>query len=336
MERMTRRGLLKAAAAGAVVSTLPGREIGATQAKPVKKHKFRYIDDHLHLGTFYWGKPTTVQGVLQWMDENDIERVTIQPLISPEAAPFVQTNESALQVAKEHPDRFLAFVALDPRGAQTCPTDYQPMPDTRPGHIGGVKAMVEILGRYQQMGAKGFGEHKTGLPFDHPIHMMLFEAIQEFEWPVLFHLDDIRCMDVPGLPHLERAVKAFPKVRFIGHAAGFWASISGDANAKDFQSYPDRKTAPGGALDRLMDKYPNLCGDLGAPCGLNAIERDLDFGREFIIRHADQLLFGTDYLVPGQEIGQFNLYGRLDLPENVQYKIFRGNAIRLMKLGLDS
>ena len=86
--------------------------------------------------------------------------------------------------------------------------------------------------------------------------MMAYEACQEFEWPLLFHLDDIRCMDVPTLPHLERALKAFPKVNFIGHAAGFWASISGDANAKDFQSYPKRKTVPGGALDRLMETVP--------------------------------------------------------------------------------
>lgn len=336
MRGITRRGLLQTAVAGAAVSTVRGAGSSPAQAGTFKKPKYKYIDDHVHLGTFYWGKPTTVEGLISWMDEYNIEKIAIQPLISPEAAPLVQTNDAALQAAKAHPDRFIAFVALDPRGAQTCPTDYQPMPDTRGGHIAGVKGMVQILSRYQEMGAKGFGEHKTGLPFDHPIQMMLYEAIQEFQWSVLFHLDDIRCMDVPGLPHLERALKAFPKVNFIGHAAGFWASISGDANAKDFQSYPNRKTAPGGALDRLMDKYPNLYGDLGAPCGLNAIERDLDFGREFIIRHADQLLFGTDYLAPGQEIGQFRLYATLDLPDQVQYKIFRGNAIRIMKLGLAS
>jgi hypothetical protein len=148
MERMIRRGFLKRRP-GAVVSALPEREIEATCAA-AKKYKLAH-DDHLHLDLLL-GKPTTVEGVLQWMDENDIEKVTIQPLISPEAALFVQTNEAALQAAKAHPDRFIAFVALDPRGAQTCPTDYQPMPDTRSGHINGVKAMVEILGRYQEMG----------------------------------------------------------------------------------------------------------------------------------------------------------------------------------------
>jgi len=330
---MNRRTLLKAAAAAAAI--LPAAK-GAAQDTTARKPKYKYIDDHVHLGAFYWGKPTTPENLIEFMDRNNIERATILPLVSPEAAPIVQPNDAALDACKRYPDRFIPFVAIDPRGAQTSPTNYQPMPDTRRGHIDGVKGLVQILRQYQELGAKGVGEYKTGLPFDHSINMMAYEACQEFEWPLLFHLDDIRCMDVPTLPHLERALKAFPKVNFIGHAAGFWASISGDANAKDFQSYPKRKTVPGGALDRLMEKYPNLYGDLSEPGGLNAIERDIDFGREFLIRRADQLLFGTDYLVPGQEIGQLKLYATLDLPDQVQYKIFRGNAIRIMKLGLTS
>ena len=62
------------------------------------------------------------------------------------------------------------------------------------------------------------------------------------------------------------------------------------------------------------------------------IARDLDFGREFLIRNADQLLFGTDVLMPEQKIPQFELLDSLKLPEEVQYKIFRGNAIKLLKL----
>lgn len=147
MLRTTRRGLLRTAVAGMGVSTLRSTENEAG-VKSVKKHKFKYIDGHLHLGAFHWGKPTTVEGVLSWMAEHDIEKAAIQPLISPEAALFVQTNQAALQAAKAHPDRLIAYVALDPRGAQTCPTDCQPRPDTRGGHIAGVEGMVEILGRY--------------------------------------------------------------------------------------------------------------------------------------------------------------------------------------------
>ena len=58
-------------------------------------------------------------------------------------------------------------------------------------------------------------------------------------------------------------------------------------------------------------------------------------GRDFVIRWADRLLFGTDVLMSGQEIPQFALYDSLDLPEDVQYKIYRGNAIRILKLPKD-
>ena len=57
-----------------------------------------------------------------------------------------------------------------------------------------------------------------------------------------------------------------------------------------------------------------------------------DLGREFLIRNANQLLFGTDVLMPNQKIPQFDLLDSLNLPEDVQYKIYRGNAIKLLKL----
>ena len=164
--------------------------------------------------------------------------------------------------------------------------------------------------------------------------MTLYEACQDLYLPILFHLDDIRSFDTAGLPRLEEAIKAFPKLPFMGHAAGFWASISGDAKDADFGRYPKIPTpvTEGGALDRLMAKYPNLYGDLSEPGGYSAIARDKKFGREFLIRRADQLLFGTDYLMADQTIPHFALFDSLDLPDDVQKKIYRGNAIRILKL----
>jgi predicted TIM-barrel fold metal-dependent hydrolase len=81
-----------------------------------------------------------------------------------------------------------------------------------------------------------------------------------------------------------------------------------------------------------MDKYPNLYGDLSEPGGYSAIARDKKFGRDFLIRWADRLLFGTDLLMADQEVPHFALFESLELPAEVQAKIFRGNAIRLLKL----
>ncbi|MCR9119728.1 MAG: amidohydrolase, partial [bacterium] len=89
----------------------------------------------------------------------------------------------------------------------------------------------------------------------------------------------------------------------------------------------------GGAIDRLMEKYPNIYGDLSAGSGANSISRDLEFGREFLIRWQDRIMFGTDYLSPKQSVPQFDLFERnLELPETVAAKIFRDNARKLLQL----
>jgi predicted TIM-barrel fold metal-dependent hydrolase len=49
-------------------------------------------------------------------------------------------------------------------------------------------------------------------------------------------------------------------------------------------------------------------------------------------RRQDRLMFGTDYLQPGQDVPQFAVFDGLKLPDDVQKKIFRGNAERVLKL----
>lgn len=326
---ISRRQFLLASACALVGTSRPVAAAAGTRPK------YRYIDIHTHLGDFRPGQMVTPEVLLRWMDEHDVERAVIQPLVSPEAAPRVQpmqTSEAALDAARRYPDRLIAFCCLDPRAA-VDPTAAKTYPE-RQGHVGGVKGLVEILKRYKDAGARGLGEHKVGLPFDHPQMMQLYEACDRLELPILFHLDDLRGIDTPGLPRLERVLKAFPKLPLIGHACGFWSSISGDATPQDFGRYPrvPRPITPGGALDRLMDKYPNLYGDLSEPGGAIALSRDPGFAREFVLRRADRLLFGSDYLAPGQEIPQFEILRAMNLPDDVQYKVYRGNAIRILEL----
>ena len=147
-----------------------------------------------------------------------------------------------------------------------------------------------------------FGEHKPGLAFDDKRSMLIYEACAELKLPLLFHIDNERNLDKPGLPGLENALKTHAGCNFIGHGPGWWASISGDATQRDIGGYPKTKVAPGGAIDALMDKYPNLYGDLSAGSGAGAISRDLDFGREFLVRRQNRIMFGTDYLSPGQPV----------------------------------
>ena len=323
LRRLTRRRFIASTLATSTASLALSPHVRGDD-RPARQ--VNYIDIHTHLGIFYWGKPLTADELVRMMDRHGVERACVLPLVSPESSPYPQTTEAAIAAHKQFPDRLIPFCCLDPR----CST----MPPTRPGHVVGTKGIVEILKRYKDAGCRGLGEHKTGLVFDHPQLMMLYEACNELELPILFHLDDIRNPDTTGLPRLENVLRAFPKLPLIGHAAGFWASISGDATLADFGRYPEipKPITPGGALDRLMDQYSNLHCDLSEPGGEKALARDRTFARSFLIRRADRLLFGTDSLMSGQEVPQFDLLNSFDLPDDVQQKICRGNAIRLLKL----
>lgn len=276
-----------------------------------------YIDVHTHLGRTWNGtKNLSVDDLLKWMDEHDVAKAVVLPLVSPESSSYLNLTELALAGAKAHPDRLVPFCCIDPR------TSYQ----------GGHKGLVAMLKDYVDQGAKGLGEHKVGLPIDEPRTMALYQACDDLKLPVLFHCDNIRNTDQAGLPGLDRVLSAFPEVDFIGHGPGFWASISGDTTTAGLGGYPKGKVAPGGALDRLFDTRKNLWGDLSAGSGANAISRDPEFGRAFLLRRADRLLFGTDYLAPGQAVPQFTLLAGIDLPADVRAKIERGNAASLLKL----
>jgi hypothetical protein len=280
--------------------------------------KGKYVDMHTHLGQTWNSTETlTAEVLLRWMDAHDIAQAVILPLINPEASSYPLTSDFVLAETKPHRDRLIPFCSIDPR------TSY------RGGHDG----LVAMLKRYIDAGAKGFGESKPGIPFDDPRNMALFAACGEAGLPVLFHLDNQRNTDKPGLPALEEVLKQNPKTNFVGHGPGWWASISGDATQSDLGGYPKGKTVPGGAIDRLMENYPNIYGELSAGSGANSISRNLDFGHEFLVRRQDRIMFGTDFLAPEQHVPQFELFEqKLDLPDEVEEKIFRTNARKLLKL----
>ena len=318
------RGLAAAGAANLVANEVvqsgrPGRFSipGLYAAETSRKKASKYIDVHTHIGTTWNGnKELTADDLLRWMDEHDVEKSVLLPLTSPESSSFLLLTEPALAAAKAHPDRFTPFCSIDPRTSLR----------------GGRKGFLDVIGKYVEQGARGFGEHKVGLNFDDPLMMQIYDVCQELQIPLLFHMDNIRGKDQPGLPRLEHALATFPKLNFLGHGPGWWASISGGLTQAELMSYPKGKVRPGGAIDTLMEKYPNLYGDLSAGSGANSISRDREFGREFMIRRQDRLLFGTDYLQPGQAVPQFELFDSLDLPADAAAKVFRGNAERVLKL----
>jgi hypothetical protein len=308
---LDRRAFCSAVAGLGAAACLPSPAEGASSPAS------GYIDVHTHLGRVWNTKQTlTAEELLRWMDASDVAQAIVLPLVSPESSSYPISTDYVLEQTRPYRDRLIPFCSVDPR------TSFS----------GKLKGLVDMLREYVDAGAKGFGEHKPGVAIGDPCNMLIYEACGQAELPILFHLDNLRNMDTPGLPGLEKALKAFPQTTFIGHGPGWWASISGGLVQADLYATRRTPVTPGGAIDRLMDAYPNIFGDLSAGSGANAISRDPSFGREFLIRRADRLMFGTDMLSPGQAVPQLELYRTIDLPADVQAKIFRDNARRLLRL----
>jgi predicted TIM-barrel fold metal-dependent hydrolase len=250
------------------------------------------------------------------MDANNIDQAVVLPLINPESWFYAITTADVLRETRQHRDRLIPFCSIDPRTI----------------NLSADGAKRDVLRRYKDEGARGLGESKPGVAMDDPRNLDLFAVAAEVNLPVLFHLDNNRNFDEPGLPGLTKVLEQTPSGTFIGHAQGFWASISGDVSQDEMQGYPKGPVAPGGALDALFDRFPNLYGDLSAGSGLNGITRDAEFGRAFLERRQDRLLFGTDYLEPGQAVGQIDLYREIDISAEAKAKICRENAQRVLGL----
>jgi predicted TIM-barrel fold metal-dependent hydrolase len=147
-----------------------------------------------------------------------------------------------------------------------------------------------VIERYLKTGAIGIGEQKFAVDCDSPHMHLIAQIAQQYRVPVLIHFQHGAYNF--GIERFHKMLEKYPRVNFIGHAQTWWANISKDAD--QFVMYPKGKVSPGGISDRLLSYYPNIYGDLSAGSGFNALDRDAEHGREFLARHQNKLLFGSD------------------------------------------
>lgn len=266
--------------------------------------------------------------LIEMYDKVGIERGTLLPEINMECAYDSNTNREIQQIASQNPARFSWFCNIDPRMGSNSPNanlDY-------------------FVSYYKSQGARGVGEISANMYFDSPMMLNLFKSCEKFEMPIIFHIgrqgNDYGVVDDFGLPHLENMLKACPKLRVLGHSQKFWACISGDVTEELWNRYPTGKITPGGRLIELMRKYPNLCCDLSAGSGHNAITRDPEFTYSFFEEFADRIYFGTDICSPlnitnpmlktAEFLDEAMESGNISY--DTYYKISRGNAEKLLGL----
>ena len=221
-------------------------------------------------------------------------------------------NDTVVDFAKRHPGAYLYFA--------------NEVPD--------IPGATKVIRKYLKAGAIGIGEQKFPVACD-SIHIQkIAELAKAFQVPVLLHFEH-RTYNT-GFDRFYKILEKYPQVNFIGHAQTWWGNI--DKKLDQTVLYPKTKVTPHGITDRYLSDYPNMYGDLSAGSGLNALLRDEDHAREFLARHQNKLLYGSDC---SDKIGQgpdcsgarcIAAVKRLAPDPKVVRKLLHDNAASLFRL----
>ncbi len=221
-------------------------------------------------------------------------------------------NQSVVDLARQFPKEYVYFA-----------NEVADLPEAR----------TEIA-RYLKAGAIGIGEQKFAVDCDSPYIHRIAELAREFRVPVLMHFQH-NAYNM-GIERFHKVLAKHPRVNFIGHAQTWWGNI--DKNHDQAVMYPKTPLTPGGITDRLLADYPNMYGDLSAGSGLNSLMRDEDQAREFLKRHQDKLLYGSDCNDSdghGERCSGSRCIAtvrKLAAGDKILRKILYGNAARLLKI----
>jgi predicted TIM-barrel fold metal-dependent hydrolase len=180
-------------------------------------------------------------------------------------------NETAVELARQYPHEF-SFAA----------NEVTDLPEAR-----------GVIEKSLKAGAIVIGEQKFRVECDSPESQILYALAAEYQVPILLHFQH-EAYNL-GFDRFHTMLEKYPKTIFIGHAQTWWANI--DRNHADQKVlYPKGKVTTGGLTDRYLTDYANAYADISAGSGLNALTRDEDHAREFLGRHQDKILYGSDCL----------------------------------------
>lgn len=154
-----------------------------------------------------------------------------------------------------------------------------------------LEGAAKELERYLKRGAVAIAEQKFGVECDSAAMQRVYEVAGTYGVPVLMHWQHGRYN--LGFERFHKMLERYPRVSFLGHAQTWWANIDRN-HADQAVLYPKGPVTAGGLTDRYLADYPNMFGDLSAGSGNNALTRDEAFTRDFLSRHQDKLVFGSD------------------------------------------
>jgi predicted TIM-barrel fold metal-dependent hydrolase len=279
------------------------------------------IDIHQHLG--YSGRPDDV--LLMHQKAMGITTTILLPAGRPATtASTHQGVSNGLQAQCLGNEACYRFARSHGKAFRIAANDVPDLPGA-----------ADEIERYLKRGALLIAEQKFGLECDSPAMERIYSLARDHRVPVLMHWQFE--MYNYGFERFHRMLKKYSRVTFIGHAQTWWANVDRN-HADQAVLYPRGPVTPGGLTDRYLSDYPNMFGDLSAGSGLNALTRDEGFTRDFLVRHQDKLLYGSDCsdhegagakCQGGQTIAAIR---RLAATKAIERKLLYGNAKKLFRL----
>lgn len=315
-----------------------------TPVHNIEKPKFPAIDYHNHLDA------QNPAEMLKVMDDCGVEKcVNITMRVGAEAFEMHKKFKTAA------PDRFDTYAWFDWTDLHEdgfwdlCVERLEDYVDA--GFIG-----VKI---WKDLGLKLKDKNGEILKVNDERLIPFFERAGELNFPVMFHISDPDAFFLPIDEKNERyeELAAHPDWSFYGsHFSKDELLAQRDSI---FKRHPNttfvcahlaEKSENLAYVAGLLDENPNLHVDIGARTA--ELGRQPYTAREFFLKYADRILFGTD-LVPENEMyrlhyrfletadeyfdypshasrqGRWQIYG-INLPDEVLRKVYRENALRLL------
>jgi predicted TIM-barrel fold metal-dependent hydrolase len=313
MER-TRRDFLTTAAFAAIGATLSEAGQGAAP-EPI-------VDIHQHLG--YSGRPDDVL-----LRHQQLMGATTTILLP--AGRSVNTASTHEGVSNG-----LQAQALGNEACHTFARAHGKQYRFAANEVPDIDGAPKEIARYLKLGGVLIAEQKFGVECDSPAMQAVYALAQEHRVPVLMHWQ-YRMYNY-GFDRFSKMLEKYPRVNFLGHAQTWWANVDKDYRDDEKNLYPKGPITPGGLTDRYLSDYPNMFGDLSAGSGLNALTRDEAFTRDFLVRHQDKLVFGSDcsdHEGAGEKCQGAQTIAalrRLAASKEIERKLLYGNAKKLFRL----
>lgn len=366
-------GLLAAQEESEPLDGRDGRELLLREFRPVPKikvpitelpgAKFPAVDVHTHMFFRQRHNEQALEDFVDLMDRNNIAIC-----VSLDGKLGAQLDEHIKFLWKKHRNRFLVFAHLDWMGDGKA-DEPATWACNRPGWA---QRSAQQLVEAKELGIsglkvfKGLGlEYRDArgelIPVDSPELDPIWKTCGELGIPVLIHTADPTAFFEPIGPENERweELSRHPDWHFYGKDYPTRDSLL-EARNRVIERQP--KTQFIGAhmasssedleqLSAWLDRYPNLWIDPASR--ISELGRQPYTARDFFVKYADRLLFGTDGPWPETRVklywrfmetrdqyfpysekefppqGFWRIYG-IDLPDEVLRKIYYQNAARLI------